>query len=356
MKSRTIRNITAGVVNSAAGAKNCLLRACTGLLKPRWVALQVTDRCNSRCLHCNIWKTPNVRNPLSAGEIEAAFADDLFRDTVYVQVSGGEPTVREDLGEILLGIHRSLPRATLQLSTNGLRPGRVLEVVRSALDVGIRLFVGVSLDGIGGAHDRIRGVKGNFEKVDFLLNELTGIRDRSGGLLHVSAGIVVSDLTLASLAPVRQYARRLGLELTEAWYNECLFYGNQGEERAASPALVSAIRSQPPSPLKELWLRKLAGESHRFPCFAMYRFCILKYDGDIVPCLNHFDMSAGNVRSRTPTEIWHSRQMKRVRRNVRRCAGCLNSWGAGWSMRSSYYQYLTFYLKHPRLLRRDLEA
>jgi len=335
-----------GIRKTICGLENLIRRASGESLRPRWVVFELTDRCNSRCTHCSIWKAKSRKGELTADEIEQVFSDGLFKDTEYIQISGGEPTLRGDLEEVILRIHRALPNATIQLSTNGLLPEKVLKVARAALKNEINFYVGVSLDGIGEAHDRIRGIRGNFEKADRLLHELVALRSATGGRLHVSAGIVVSDLTLESLGPVREYARRLGIELTEAWYNECSFYGNEGEN-AFSANLTDAIRSQPPSPLKELWLRELDGRPIKFPCFAMHTFCVIKCNGDIVPCLNLFDESAGNVREMTPTEIWHSPRMKRVRQKVKDCRGCLNSWGAGWSLETSYYQNLLFYLKHP---------
>ena len=349
MSRSILRKIGNGMKSTVSGVGSLIRRATGESLRPRWVVFEATDRCNSRCTHCNIWKTENDPDPLTPEEIERAFGDELFKDTRYIQITGGEPVLRSDMEEIVLGIHRAVPGAALQLSTNGLLPDRVMNVVKTALANSINFYVGVSLDGIGEAHDRIRGIRGNFKKADRLLHELVALRSTTGGRLHVSAGIVVSDLTLESLGPVREYARRLGIELTEAWYNECSFYGNEGEN-AFSANLTDAIRSQPPSPLKELWLRELDGRPIKFPCFAMHTFCVLKWNGDIVPCLNLFDESAGNVREMTPTEIWHSPRMKRVRQKVKDCRGCLNSWGAGWSLETSYYRHLLFYLKHPGVL------
>jgi MoaA/NifB/PqqE/SkfB family radical SAM enzyme len=232
-------------------------------------------------------------------------------------------------------------------------PDRVIEVVKTAIKHDIRFDVGVSIDGIGEEHDKIRGVKGNFEKVDRLIHELVELRKSDNNKLRISAGIVLSDLTLHSLPEVRSYANRLNIDLTEAWYNEASFYDNIGKN-VFSNQLIEAVKWQPSSPLQETWLKALRGKSIKFSCFAMYTFCVLKCNGDIVPCLNLFDMKAGNIREKSPTDIWHSYEMKKVRKIVKNCHGCLNSWGLPWSFRSSYYPILLFYLKHPRILMEEL--
>jgi MoaA/NifB/PqqE/SkfB family radical SAM enzyme len=334
---------------SLRGVKDSILRTTTEILKPTQVVYMVTDRCNSRCVHCNIWRGAPIRNPLTPQEVEQTFKDDLFKDVQYVLCTGGEPAVRNDLQDIILSIHKALPKPTIQLSTNGLLPDRVIEVAKTAINNDICLDVGVSLDGIGKDHDKIRGVKGNFERADRLIHELVALRDDCKNKLSITAGIVISDLTLDFLPEVRSYTERLNIELTEAWYNEASFYGNVGENAFRSKKLIEAVRSQPPSPLQDLWLRALHGKSIKFSCFALYTFCVLKCNGDIVPCLTQWNCKAGNVRESSPTAIWHSDEAKKVRKIVKNCQGCLNSWGAGWSLSSSFYPILFFYLKNPRI-------
>jgi len=344
------RKIGKQMKNAIGGVRNLILRAMNKPIKPKWVVFMVTDRCNSRCVHCNIWKKKPIEDPLTPKEIEKAFSDNLFKDVEYVICTGGEVTVREDLEEIYLRLHKALPNARLQLSTNGLLPERAIKVVNTAMKNNIYLDVGVSLDGIGEDHDRIRGIKGNFNKVDQLLHELVKIRKNYKDKLNIAIGIVISDLTLNSLSKVRSYAKKLNIEITEAWYNESSFYDNIGKKNIFNNKLINAIKSQSPSPLQELWLKALNGKSIKYPCFAMNTFCVLKCNGDIVPCLNLFDRKAGNVRDQSPTDIWDSDEMKKVREIVKDCKGCLNSWGAGWSFNSSFYPILLFYLRHPQII------
>jgi len=329
--------------------KNIALRALDIPLKPRWVVFMPTDRCNSRCLHCNIWQQKTTDNPLRPDEIEKIFGDGLFEKVGCVMLTGGEATTRSDINEVILRIHKVLPETLIQLSTNALLPQRAFDAAKMAMEHNINFAVGVSLDGIGEAHDKMRGVKGNFEKVDWLLRKLVELREKHGSKLNVAAGIVLSDFTLDSLEAVRQYARGLCIGLVEQWYNESSFYSNVGDKKFHQE-LYDAVKSQQPTPLQESWLGSLKGKSIRFPCFALYRFCVLKCNGDIVPCLNKWDSTAGNIRESSPSQIWYGQRAKEVRAGIRNCKGCLNGWQVGWSFESSYHQILSFYLRHPKLL------
>jgi len=343
------------IKNAVSAPKNLILRGVDGFLTPRWLWFEATDRCNSRCAHCNIWQQSSIDNPLTAEDVEKVLSDPLFKNVEYILNSGGEPVVRNDLKDIILAMHRALPRATLQLSTNGLLPGRVIDIVNTAMKYDINLDVGLSLDGLGEKHDAIRGVKGNFEKVDQLIHELVGLREEYKDKLRIALGIVLSDMTLDSLGDVREYAEKLNISLVEAWYNRSSFYDNYGNEKdRLKEQLTNAVKSQPSSPLQEMWLRLLKGKSIKFPCFALNTFCVLKCNGDIIPCLTMWDAKIGNVRDASPSEIWNSNEAKKVRKMIKKCQGCLNTWGLGWSFQSRYYPLLSYYLRHPKVLFKKL--
>jgi MoaA/NifB/PqqE/SkfB family radical SAM enzyme len=307
-------------------------------------------------MHCNIWRQKPVDNPLTAQEIERIFSDKLFEDVKIVICTGGEPSVRNDLPDIFLGLHKAMPNATLQLSTNGLLPERVIKAVNMAMENDIKMDVGVSIDGIGDKNDAIRGVPGSFEKVNRLFSELLSIKEKHPDRLSITAGIVISDLTIDSIYDVREYTIKLKISLVEAWYNTSLFYKNKNDKEKAQfkDKLREMVGSQPLSVTRDKWLKWLKGSPIKFPCFAANTFCVVKCDGDMVPCLTLWDQKLGNTRDLSPWQIWHSEQAKKVRKSVKQCNGCLNSWGLGWSIEDSYYQKLLLAIKHPLLAAKKL--
>lgn len=80
-------------------------------LKPVAVSLAVTNRCNSHCIMCNIWKSagenPGIKNlELSGQKIISILYSRLFSELVELDLTGGEPHLRDDLVDIVLGIAR----------------------------------------------------------------------------------------------------------------------------------------------------------------------------------------------------------------------------------------------------------
>lgn len=342
---------------SFRGIKNIYARKFTEQLKPRWIWFEVTDRCNSRCTHCNIWRKKSTSNPLTLKEIERAFRSPLFFGLECILNSGGEPVLREDIEDLLLLERAIFPNAKLHLSTNGLLAERVVEVVRALSRKNVSLEVGVSLDGVGEKHDRIRGVSGNFEKIDRLLRQLVALR-KEFGTVDPLVGFTLSDLTAENFAEVKSYADSVGVPFAVQWYNQSSFYDNEGKNERGSPdqeKISCVVRSLPSNFLNEKWLDSLKGKSIAFPCFAAFTFCVLKCNGDIVPCLSFWDKKIGNIRDQDPQIIWHSLQAKEVRSAVKGCAGCLNSWGLGWSVNSYVNHAIMYYLKRPGLLLKRLK-
>ena len=347
------KKLSRHLYNLIMAPKNLAFRALNIPLKPELVVFMTTDRCNSRCNHCNIWKEKKDPNPLTPKDIEKLFSDKLFKNVKYVICTGGEATVRDDLDEVFLSLHRAMPKAVLQVSTNAILPERTLKLVDTAMRNGITLDVGISLDGMGEAHDKVRGIPGNFEKADGLIRKLVELRDNKyPGKLNVAAGIVVSDLTIPTFYKVREYTKKLNVDLVEAWHNTSSFYSNceDGSKSNILKEITEIVESQPPSLLQEKWLEYLKGKSIKFPCFALNTFCVVKCNGELAPCLSQWDLNAGNMRDKSPSEVWNSPKAHEVREKIKKCQGCLNTWGAGYSFQASYYQILSYRLRHLKSL------
>jgi len=124
----------------------------------RDLRLSVTDRCNLRCVYC---MAPDQRflpagRLLSAGELVRLAAVAAGLGVRRHRVTGGEPTVRPDLEEILAGLGR-LRRAgaidDLAMTTNGTRA--TPEALRRWRDLGLRRLT-FSLDSL--RPERVRAI------------------------------------------------------------------------------------------------------------------------------------------------------------------------------------------------------
>lgn len=100
------------------------------LRRINYLRLSVTDRCNLRCTYCMpaggipLFKPTEL---LSADEIVTIAGTAVGMGIRKIRVTGGEPLVRPDIGE-LLGLLGRLPKLErLVLTTNGLRLGSLAD-------------------------------------------------------------------------------------------------------------------------------------------------------------------------------------------------------------------------------------
>src|SRR5574341_758960 len=127
---------------------------------PKWIAWEITRRCNLRCVHCR----SSSELSSAAGGFSTAealkFVDELAAYAKPVLVlSGGEPLLRPDLWEIAArGTELGL---RMCIATNGLLvDDAACEQMKKA---GIRM-VSLSLDGATAAtHDDFRSQPGAFD-------------------------------------------------------------------------------------------------------------------------------------------------------------------------------------------------
>ena len=320
------------------------------LMSPQLIGVnfEVTDACNSRCKHCNIWHSKTTKDILTCKEIEKIFSNNHFKDLEKVIITGGEPVLRHDLEEIILLIHKILPNIRVALSTNGLLPQRVIDVIKTAIEHDVLIDVGVSLDGIREKHDSIRGVRGNFEKVDYLLHELALLRKK-----HEYLGIVVahtlSNLTVDTFKETMEYAQSLNVGFLYQLYDEAPYYHNIKPNRNQDNYnLIKTIQQLPPSFYNEAMLTFLKRNSLNFQCFAMKTFFSLRCNGDIAPCLRLGDVRVGNVKENSFSEVWHSEAAKKARKLVKNCKGCPNQWAIEWSLNPNFLSFLGLILRVKR--------
>ena len=142
------------------------------LFQPKSAMFNITDNCNSRCITCNAWKQKST-NELTTGEVTDILDQLRNLGISSVGFGGGEPLLRKDLSELVqksneLGFKR------VSVITNGLLLNeRKAEIL---LESGITAM-GISIDGIGGTHDMIRGIKGAYERSSPALKTLVELRD-----------------------------------------------------------------------------------------------------------------------------------------------------------------------------------
>jgi MoaA/NifB/PqqE/SkfB family radical SAM enzyme len=339
--------------------------------RPIHLTFFVTRRCNAACPFCFYAEARNAEDgapELSVAEIERV-ADSLG-DLLWVLFSGGEPFLREDLGEISGVFHDTNRAAFLTYPTNGLMPevvaGRTEEILRRCGNSVV--VVKVSLDGVGRDHDALRQVPGGFDRIMRTVERLASLAGRFPRL-ELGINTLFCPENQWRMDEIIDFVR--GLEGVRS-HTITMVRGHPGDGRTGGVDLGQYQRAarrleEGPGPgrrpvhrfaggrlkavqdrlQRQLIHRTLVQRRRVIPCQAGRLSLVLTESGELFPCEGRWDRSFGNVREAgggVPA-LLGSERARRIRDEVEQ--------GACWC--SHECNLLTNILfnprMHPRLLR-----
>ena len=310
--------------------------------------LAVTYRCNSKCSMCFTWKHQSRKG----AEIQPADLQSLPQ-MIRLNITGGEPFLREDLSEIIDVVKKKAKRVVI--SSNGFLTKRTLEVMRRHRDVGIR----ISMDGISETHDKIRGVKGAYERT---INTLKGLKKLN--LKDLGIAVTVSDKNAQDLVSLYRLARENGVQLATAILHNAYYFHKQDnfilDQRAVESGLRELIVEFLNSRHPKDWFRAyftqgliehMNGQRRPMLCTMATDSFFIDPHGFVRPC-NVMDFPFGNIKEDKFQNIWNSPQAQKAREKVDNCtSNCWMIGSVGHLMRKNFWVPLIWILKCKWVLR-----
>ena len=295
----------------------------------------VTRRCNSKCSFCfYLSQEPEVHEKeLSLEEIER-FSSSMG-ELLWLLFSGGEVFLRDDIVEIAKVFYRNNRPAILTLPTNALLPEliyeRTREIVKSCPESVVVLKL--SLDGIGGEHDAIRGVRGNFEKVMetySLVKELLRYPNFELGVNTVFCSAnqdsimevlrfverEMPEIRTHTVSLVRGNPRDTGMKQVDLEkYRETIsFLERKLDSRHGSYSFAGSRLKTAQDILQRRLIYETARQNRRLiPCYAGRLNLVVTENGDVYPC-EILSEKLGNLRESgySIPRILESERAKRV--------------------------------------------
>jgi len=326
-----------------------------GLVGPGWpvcLTFSVTNLCQSKCRTCQIWQRYRLHpgdhaKELSLEEIEKIFAS-VKKPIYFLNLSGGEPTIRKDLPEIIRAALPTLRPRIVHMPTNAIAPTRVEQTVARTLEYMRQakwnhpFTVKPSLDGVGADHDEVRGVPGNFERVLDTVERLKKLRTEYPNL-HVELGTVVSRFNIDKIDEIAAFVQQLDVDnyRNEIAEQRAEFYNvgdpitPSGEEYAElMKTFMATVREDLKTKRRfarvtqafrfvyyDLVGRIVTEERQVIPCYGGVSNGHLSSHGEMWPCcVLGDDKSLGNLRDHDYdfAAVWNSPRATEVRASIRR--------------------------------------
>ena len=283
------------------------------MYSPSIVVLFTSYRCNARCIMCGAWRKQHKYSELSTADIKKIFSDKVLSKSIKViNITGGEPTLRKDLIEVIKALVSSCSNLErIDISTNGIRSEEVIDVIEQALafllPYKVKLSVSVSLDGVGRTHDEVRGTLGAFEGVEKSIPELKELM-RLYPWFSVGLNFTINRNNYHDLDNVFKYSlsHGLGVNFTLAADSEIgvesLFvtkeFSLDDKQKKSVSEFINRLKDSGHlhAQYADFILHWLACGVRRGPCAFQKGMSILcEPDGNAYACGNFKDFHIGNI-------------------------------------------------------------
>jgi MoaA/NifB/PqqE/SkfB family radical SAM enzyme len=273
---------------------------------PGYLIFFVTPLCDCRCQMCFYLETirnARRRRVLTLDEIRQIATN--FRGLHQVNLSGGEPFLRQDLVQVVQAFYELAGARFFTIPTNSSQVDHIGREVEAILDTCPEAWLRItqSLDGVGELHDTIRGKPGLFPKVVELNRRLAGLaRERpnlSVGIAHVMSALnaghndavldfVYENLEFTDFGAL--YVRGItpdpaARDISPVEYQRFQRRGMQMRRQHKPPtSLQTRLFTAVNHAVMEIVMETALQDRYILPCQAGRRMVVLDDEGNVAPC------------------------------------------------------------------------
>jgi len=296
--------------------------------------LNVHERCNCRCVMCDIWKRESSAE-IDVQRLERHRASLSMLGTRQVVLTGGEPLLHSRLEGLCsflrtCGVH-------ITILTTGLLLTKRAEAVAAWVDEVI-----LSIDGPEEIHDQVRRVKGGFQ----LIREGVLAVRRLKPAMPIHARSTVQKSNHSCLRQTVKAAKSMQLDsisflatdlTSQAFNRELVWPGERQNQIALTRPQIMALENEIELLIRDYredlggrYIRESAEKLRRFPrrfrehlgdlkpkaplCNAPWVSAVVEVDGSVRPCFFH--RKIGTIETTTLAEVLNSREALEFRRTL----------------------------------------
>jgi sulfatase maturation enzyme AslB (radical SAM superfamily) len=358
------------LAKAALSAPRDLVNAAVATVRPIHPTVLIfhcTFVCDARCEMCSNWKRGNRKEDMTLEQIERAFDSPFWRKIEIANVSGGEPTTRNDLVDICRVMLDKLPRLRkFGINTTGLTPHRGIPMLTRVAELcherGVIFSTRVSIDGVGDMHNQVRQVKRGFDKASETIAAMRELQKRVPFNFGISTTIF--SMNLDDAENILAWARSEDLDIV---FNMVRFtdpmLGNSDlaetckpvgkEEERMRQFFMDRVRMDPlldgQNYIYMHYADMIANGYHRLaPCPFQSQGIMLNPNGDLFFCEN--SEVVGNVLDEDAGAIYFRESSQAHRQSIKddKCPTCLSPCQMNVSAVKQVVPYVKFLVRASR--------
>ncbi len=287
---------------------------------PLSVHLDVTYRCNERCVHCYL--DHDDHGEMTTAEITDVLDQLQEAGVFFLTFSGGEVFMRRDFFELLEHARRLLFNVKIKTNAVMIHAAEAQRIRALGVDT-VQISVYSHRPEV---HDAITKLPGSLART---IAAIRFLRDQG---LKVTMANVLMTGNLADQAGTQKLAAELGVHYTldptitpkmdgDTSILSLRIPGEVLGQVFRNPALVPNMEEfcAPPQPPTN-------DDLESYSCSAGHSFCYISPYGDVFPCVQ-FPLPSGNLRRQKFLDIWNfSPELKEVRsiqaKDLTVCSSC----------------------------------
>jgi sulfatase maturation enzyme AslB (radical SAM superfamily) len=342
--SFTLRYLAQAAIGVPRDLANTLVLSRLKAIRPTVLIYNCTWVCDAKCEMCNNWKFGNRKEDMTLAQLEPVMANPFWGAVENLNISGGEPTTRLDLPEMVEMFHRHLPRLRkLGINTTGLTPARAIpmltRIVEFCASKDILISIRVSLDGIGDVHDQVRHVKRGFDRASQTIDAMQKLAEKHANFqFGLASTIFATNLEDADNILTWARAKKLDIVFNMLRFTDGMLHNKNLEESVG-------FKTREEEFMRRFFLDRvqeesvLAGQSflylhyaemigngyHRtMPCPFQSQGLMLNPNGDLHYCEN--SKPIGNVLTTPADQLYFATENLAHREDIKAntCPTCLS--------------------------------
>lgn len=256
--------------------------------RPLVTHINITNRCNLQCAYCyGSYPEKQIDKDMPTQKWLDLISELRKLGTRRINIGGGEPLVRKDIGQILS--HMKKNHILTNMNTNGHLVKDMMNVVKQLTTVCI------SIDGDQEIHDKRKGV-GSYQKV------IEAIEAAKENRVAVHTSTLISKDNVHAIPAVLEVAKKYGCmaefllpffqgaypllpsaQEIQNVFNLLANYKKQGYPVSMSFKAINYVLQWPDyQKLYGTQIKKMSPD--HIPCYAGKFMCIIDYDGSVYPC------------------------------------------------------------------------
>jgi len=351
---------------------NTFINAKVHPIRPTVLIYNCTWVCDAKCTMCNNWKWGDRKSDMTLDQLEPVMDSPFWGAVENLNISGGEPTTRLDLPEMVEMFQRRLPRLRkIGINTTGLTPARAIpmltRIVKFCAEKELLISIRVSLDGIGDVHDQVRAVKNGFDKASRTIEAMQALaKDHPNFSFGIASTIFAKNLEDAENILTWARTKNLDVVFNMLRFTDAMLHNGHlketigfqdREETFMRKFFLDRVREESVlSGQAFMYLHyadMIANGYHRtMPCPFQSQGLLLNPNGDLHYCEN--SQKIGNVLDASAESLYYKAENLAHRQQIKEqtCPTCLSPCQVNVGAMKQFVPYAKF-LKRAYQVKRD---